>query len=141
MLGGILKLDSKRGKHRAQRAIPYQCKETLHRVAVEDTIRFPSRSDLGVHALVLLESEPGTCATAVRTGKDTRYVRARLTTTPAVATPSATWLLLARMSASASPLPKRTPTDLPMVPHQTLEQLAVTPLHAPAIKDRSGRQG
>jgi len=52
------------------------------------------------------------CATAVSTGSDTRKRRASVTTTPAVATPSATWLLLARMSASASPRPSRTPTDL-----------------------------
>lgn len=46
------------------------------------------------------------------TGSETLYVRAKLTTTPAVDTPSATWLLLAKMSANASPLPSLTPTDL-----------------------------
>ena len=39
-------------------------------------------------------------------------MRAKLTTTPAVETPSATWLLLAKMSANASPWPSLTPTDL-----------------------------
>ena len=48
----------------------------------------------------------------MRTGSETLYVRAKLTTTPAVETPSATWLLLAKMSASASPWPSLTPTDL-----------------------------
>ena len=48
----------------------------------------------------------------MRTGRETLYVRANPTTTPAVDTPSATWLLLARISASASPLPSLTPTDL-----------------------------
>ena len=47
------------------------------------------------------------------TGSETRKRRASVTTTPAVATPSATWLLLARMSGSASPRPSRTPTELP----------------------------
>ena len=48
----------------------------------------------------------------MRTGSETLYVRAKLTTTPAVETPSATWLLLAKMSANASPWPSLTPTDL-----------------------------
>ena len=60
-----------------------------------------------------LESRRRACATAVSTGSETRKRRASMTTTPAVATPSATWLLLATMSASASPRPSRTPTDLP----------------------------
>ena len=53
-----------------------------------------------------------TVATAVRTGRDTRYSCARASTDDAVATPSATCDDEARMSSSFSPLPSLTPTVL-----------------------------
>ena len=57
-------------------------------------------------------SESRMWAVAVRTGNLTLYFLASPTTTPAVLTPSAIWLLLSRISWSCSPLPSLTPTDL-----------------------------
>eukprot|EP00958_Prasinococcus_capsulatus_P012037 scaffold1200_cov383-Prasinococcus_capsulatus_cf.AAC.12 len=61
-------------------------------------------------ALASSDSPSRIRATAVSTGKDTRYFRAKLTTTPAVATPSATSPIDAKIALSFSPCPSRTPT-------------------------------
>eukprot|EP00955_Chlamydomonas_euryale_P075666 362401-Chlamydomonas_euryale.AAC.3 len=52
-----------------------------------------------------------TCATAVSTGRLTRYLRASVTTAPAVAMPSATCELLATIDSRLSPRPSRSPTE------------------------------
>mmetsp|Transcript_35403 Transcript_35403/g.56930 ORF Transcript_35403/g.56930 Transcript_35403/m.56930 type:complete len:354 (+) Transcript_35403:195-1256(+) len=49
-------------------------------------------------------------ATAVSTGRLTLYLLARVITAPAVATPSATCVMLPRICSSDSPRPRRTPT-------------------------------
>lgn len=88
------------------------CSSTLTKLCVYQCSSICGRFITAATASDGVRALSQTCATAVSTGSDSRYLRASDTTTPAVATPSATWVLDARISSSFSPLPSRMPTAL-----------------------------